>query len=102
MLFFENHLMVVKFMNSMHHFCQRVVERVRSIDDAATIVIIFKAWFPLHPFFPRCNLELGDFPFATLKAAFLHIWGTLAMNNEHWYLERLCQHFRLFISSPIG
>src|SRR5258706_2061755 len=94
-------MLAVQFVDRAHDLCQRLVEWFGRINDAALIIELLKARFPLLPFLPRSNLELGNLPFPTLKPAFLHFWWTLAMNNQQGSMKSSRQFLRLFKRRPI-
>src|SRR5260370_41170450 len=75
---------------------------VGCVNDASSILVFLKTGFPLLPLLPRSNLELRDFTFTTLQAAFLYLGCTLAMHYQHGSMEFLCQRFALFLGCAIG
>ena len=75
---------------------------MRGVDTTPVIVEFLVALFPPLPFFPRGDLEIGDLSFAALEAAFLDIWGALAVNDQHGYMKCLRYLLAFFIGSAIG
>src|ERR1700682_1913261 len=84
--FFKVSLLAMQFVNRAHHLCQGFIHGIRGIDDTTVIFKLFVARLPAFPFFPRCNLKVGNLPLAALQAAFLYVRWALTVNNQHLHI----------------
>jgi hypothetical protein len=91
-----------KFKDAAHNFCQRIVQGMRGIDQAAMIIKFLEARFPAQPFFPGSDLKCRNSPFTSLKAAFLYFRWALAMHYQHRDAELVRQRHAFFVGLAVG
>jgi hypothetical protein len=89
--FREVAVLMVQFVDSVHYFRERVIERIRCINGTSVIIEILETGFPLQPLLPGRNLELEYLALTSLKAMFLHLRRALAMDNQQRKREFLSQ-----------
>src|SRR6266852_3826429 len=100
--FFVVYLLIMKFMDGAHYFCQGLIHWMGGIDHAAVIFKVLVTRLPAFPFFPRGDLKAGNLPFASLQAAFLHFGRALAVDNQHFRVISTGYFEAVIVSSAIG